>query len=452
MKPVLDVEELRAAELSAGVEVDQLISRAGYSVARSAIDMLGMAYGKRVTVLAGKGNNGADGRVAAQHLRSAGAAVRVIDNADLPTEIAPCDLIIDAVFGTGFRGSWKVPVVHSPVLAVDIPSGLDAQTGDAGEALVADRTVTMIAHKSGLLFDPGFTAAGTVVVANLGIQVAHARGWLVDSLNPTYAQVPTRQGHKWTRAVTVVAGSPGMTGAADLVARAAMRAGAGMVRLCSPGVDRASWAPSEVVVEDVGGLGWADTVLEVAARTQVLVVGPGLGRSDETTTGVRKIVDTFDGTVIVDGDGLYALSAGYKPSPRSMLIVTPHDGEYKVLTGASASVDRRKAACDLATRLGAVVLLKGSTTVVSNARRELLVVQPDGRLGTAGTGDVLSGIIAAMVAVRGSVDDELVASGAFVHGKAAQLSLGRGLIASDLIANLPRVFADEVSRGGESNA
>ncbi|MGH9088904.1 MAG: NAD(P)H-hydrate epimerase, partial [Acidimicrobiales bacterium] len=236
MRPVVTVAEMRAADAAAPVPEATLVARAGTAASIEAARLLGGAYGRRVTVVAGKGNNGADGRVAASALARRGARVVVV----APGEpLPPCDLVVDAAFGTGFRGTYDAapPPPGARVLAMDIPSGVDGDTGAApGRPLTADRTVTFAAYKPGLLQGDGRRLAGEVRVADIGLPVGEPAIGLVDD-GDVAALVPSRplSSHKWATAVAVVAGSPGMEGAAVLSAGGAARAGAGMVRLAVPG-------------------------------------------------------------------------------------------------------------------------------------------------------------------------------------------------------------------------
>jgi ADP-dependent NAD(P)H-hydrate dehydratase / NAD(P)H-hydrate epimerase len=245
--------------------------------------MLGGTYGRVVRVIAGPGNNGADGRVAARVLADRGVKVQVIEAAKCPPVLPPCDLVIDAAYGTGFHGEWRAPDVDgAEVLAVDIPSGLDGSTGlTAGPVLNADVTVTFAAAKPGLLLGEGPSVSGTVRVVDIGLDVSSARMHQVRSADVA-DWLPHREldDHKWSHAVRVVAGSPGMTGAAALVSAAAQRAGAGMVHLSCPGIEAES--PLEVVTRRVPAFDWAPAVLADLHRFHALVIGPGLGREDYT--------------------------------------------------------------------------------------------------------------------------------------------------------------------------
>ncbi|HXW33178.1 MAG TPA: NAD(P)H-hydrate epimerase, partial [Acidimicrobiales bacterium] len=232
MIPVVTIDEMRAIDADAlrRVSEETLVGRAGTAVAVRALAMLGGAYGRRVVVVAGKGNNGADGRVAASKLRRRGARVKVLEVAEAPDRIersSGVDLVIDAAFGTGFRGTYRAPSVPSgvPVLAVDIPSGVEGDTGAAsGEPLRADVTVTFAALKPGLLQGDGPALAGLVEVADIGLEVSGARiGVVEDSDVDALLPDKPRNTYKWQAAVAIVAGSPGMTGAAELCASAAYK-------------------------------------------------------------------------------------------------------------------------------------------------------------------------------------------------------------------------------------
>jgi hydroxyethylthiazole kinase-like uncharacterized protein yjeF len=444
MHPVATVAEVRAADVAALEHVDQatLVARAGTAVAFDALGMLGSGYGHRVMVVAGKGNNGADGRVAADILRRRGARVAVLDATDTPERLPPCDLVIDAAYGTGFRGRYEAPSVPTGalVLAVDVPSGVDGDTGAAsGRPMAADRTVTFVALKPGLLQGDGPRLAGEVVVADIGVPTDRPAIRLVEDADVA-ALMPrrSRESHKWATAVTVVAGSPGMEGSAALATAGASHAGAGMVRLVVPGVPAGQsgpW-PLEAVRTVVPERDWASQVLGLLERCRSLVVGPGLGRDEATCAEVRRLVAGSPVPVIADADALFAL--GGVEDARALLagdrpvILTPHSGEYQRMAGRPPGPDQVSAARWLAEMTGAVVLVKGSTTAVADpSGRVLLATAGDQRLATAGSGDVLSGIVGALVA-RGLPPLEAAALGAHAHGRAAGLGRVEGLVAGDL--------------------
>ena len=449
MIPIVTPTEMGEIDRAAPEPVDVLIGRAGGAVARSAVAMLGGTYGRRVVVLAGKGNNGNDGREAARRLRRRGVAVTVLDATDRPSTIPPCDLFIDAAYGTGFRGEYEAPVVGSGtlVLAVDIPSGVDGLTGAAGVGVVAaDRTVTFAALKPGLLLEPGVSLAGRVDIADIGLDVSSARSWLVQA-HDVADWLPRREPttHKWRAAVWVIAGSPGMDGAAALVSAGAQRAGAGYVRQSTPGGDVAAapHIPVEVVRTPLPASGWAAEVNAELDRFAALVVGNGLGTGDEMVAEVRRLVSstsTSSITVVVDADGITALGTSAEALVGRQVVLTPHDGEFARLAGSAPGPDRIAATRELAGRVGCVVLLKGGPTVVAGPDGSVLVVATgDARLATAGTGDVLAGTIGALAA-SGLDPLRAAAAGAFIHGQAGDLGWRHGLVAGDLPALLPAVL------------
>jgi hydroxyethylthiazole kinase-like uncharacterized protein yjeF len=446
--PVLTPEEMRAVDRAAPEPVEVLVERAGAAVARAAVDLMGGAYGRRVVVVAGKGNNGADGRVAAERLRRRGVRVVVIDVAEQPDRLPPCDLVIDAAFGTGFRGEYQAPdPAGAPVLAVDIPSGLDGLTGEAQPGAVrADATITFAALKTGLLLAAGPDHAGSVSVADIGLDVSRSTIGLVEAADVASWLPPRpRESHKWKSALWMVAGSPGMTGAADMAARAAMRSAAGTVRLGVPGHPPAPRFP-EVVGRPLAASDWDQEVAADLDRVKAVVIGPGLGRSDATRAAVRKLLAVATVPVVVDADALFALGSlddpvrvlKARPGPT---VLTPHDGEFSRLTGCAPGPRRISAVCHLAASAGVTVLLKGSTTIVADPSGQVLLTNSgDARLATAGTGDVLAGVIGALLA-QGLPGPRAAAGGAFVHGAAARLGWRRGLVAGDLLDLLPAAFA-----------
>ena len=447
MRPVLTPEQMGAVDAAAPEPVDVLVGRAGAAVAREALAMLGGAYGRRVVVVAGKGNNGNDGRDAAHRLRRRGVRVRVVEAADAPERLPASDLVVDAAYGTGFRGEYDPPdPAGAPVLAVDVPSGVDGLTGRvAGGAVRADRTVTFAALKPGLLFHPGRALAGEVVVADIGLDVSGTRLGLVEGADVA-AWVPARpaDSHKWRAAVVLAAGSPGMTGAAHLAAAAALRAGAGMVRVATPGLDHDPGLPTEAVGVAVPTAGWDGPVLAQLERAGALVLGPGLGRAAPTEAAVHQVASSAAVPVVIDGDGLTALGeqARERLVPRrAPAVLTPHDGEFARLAGHPPGDDRVAAARALAATTTAVVLLKGPTTVVAHPDgRACLSTTGDARLATAGTGDVLSGVVAALLA-QGVEPLSAAAAGAWLHGRAGLAGPARGLVASDLVDALPEALA-----------
>jgi NAD(P)H-hydrate epimerase len=465
VRAVLTREEMRAADAAALVDVshETLVQRAGTAVAHAALRMLGGAYGRRVVVVAGKGSNGADGRVAGGALAQRGARVVVMAAEEAPADLPACDLVIDGAYGTGFRGDYASPrpPAGARVLAIDIPSGVDADSGEASAgAVCADRTVTFAALKPGLLQGDGAWLSGTVEVADIGIGFPTPQAVLMEDADIA-ALVPSQPRHvnKWTNALGIAAGSAGMEGAAVLSTRGAMAAGSGMIRLGAPGNPSAAW-PTEAVRMHLPPDGWAGVFLEATTKCKAVVIGPGLGTGDAVAEEIRAVVAATPVPLVIDADALTAL--GDAASARTLLdkrsapsILTPHDGEYARLAGGAPGEDRLHAARRLADATGATVLLKGSFTAVAApvaghpVPDVLLSSAGSPRLATAGTGDVLSGIIGAFCA-RGLPALEAAALAAHVHGRAASLGSSEGLVAGDLPALVSLVLSGGPANGERS--
>ncbi len=462
MIPIVTPEEMAAIDAAAPEPVDVLIGRAGWAVARVARQLLGGTYGKRVVVIAGRGNNGADGRVAGALLARRGVRVTVVDpagrpdvsapgtgaaDASAPVTLPPADLIIDAAFGTGLTRPYVAPHPAdptTPVLAVDIASGIDGLTGERiGEPLGADVTVTFAALKPGLLCGAGPATSGEVICVDIGLDTSSARAWQVTGADVA-GWLPTRSrgAHKWRAALRLVAGSPGMTGSADLASAAALRAGSGYVRRSTPGLDPATpgtvpTGPIEAVTTALAADGWAGDVLRDIDRFGALAIGPGLGRDASVRAQIARVL-AAPVPIVIDGDGLRALGddpaalLGARPADAPPVVLTPHDAEFAALGGDARAPDRFETVRALAAHTGAVVLRKGPTTVVAHPDDTVLVsTVGDARLATAGTGDVLTGILGAFLA-RGVASFEAAAAAAWVHGTAGRLGRGVGLVASDL--------------------
>jgi hydroxyethylthiazole kinase-like uncharacterized protein yjeF len=473
MEPIVTPAEMADADrrtIAAGTPIEVLMDRAGRSVAWAVRRQLDGVYGCRAVVACGKGNNGGDGLVAAQVLTGWGARVDVAQLADSPdpTDLARAldraDVLIDAMYGTGFTGTLDGPAAaiaarsgQLRTVAVDIPSGIDGHTGArTGVAVQATTTVTFAARKPGLVFEPGRSHAGVVHVADIGIDVGtpalglttgrDVRGWLAAHQRPPDT-------NKWRTGVLVVGGSGGMTGAPRFVSEAAMRAGAGIVWCAMPGDEAAALAGgSEIITRvlpatDDGALAGLDDLVASLDRFQALAVGPGLGTAEPTRAAVHELVAKAAVPMVLDADGLNAFAGEpatlqQRPGPT---VLTPHDGEYARLAGEPVGADRVDAARRLAAVTGAVVLLKGPATVIAEpGGRSALNPTGGSELATAGSGDVLTGIIAGLIA-QGLSPFEAAAGGAFLHGRAGDVSGHTGLIARDLIAALPRTLADLTS-------
>jgi ADP-dependent NAD(P)H-hydrate dehydratase / NAD(P)H-hydrate epimerase len=436
-RPLYTAEEMRAAET--GHDVDEMMERAGRAVADAVLAHYPEA--RKVSAVCGKGANGGDGRIALRFLRDS----RLEASDDLEDD---ADVVIDALFGTGFRGQARAEAASligrinahgAPVVAVDIPSGVDASTAEApGAAVRADVTVTMHGPKVGLVVAPGRFLAGRVEVADIGLEDAETEHRLVT--DEILKLVPRRREHdtKYTAgSVLLVGGSPGMTGAVCLAAEAAFRADAGYVAVAAP---RESLAVVETrLLEAVKRP--LEEVDEAATRATALAVGPGLGRGAALKQLVARLLSEFEIPAVVDADALFELEPGGWPAAR---VLTPHSGELARLLGdESAWVDahRLEAARRAADRFRCVVLLKGADTLVAAPGTGVLVCANGlPSLATAGTGDVLTGIVAAFLA-KGMDARLAAAAAAIAHGAASRAAEQRaGLVASDLIAALPRVL------------
>ena len=445
-EPLYSAPEMRAAEErypNYPASVSELMERAGTAVAREA--MLAFPAARSFACVCGGGSNGGDGRVAARVLREAGHL------ADETNDLDGYDVVVDALFGTGFSGEPRPEAAEliarmnasaTPVVAVDVPSGVDASTGEvAGDAVEADLTVTFHAPKVGLAIAPGRFRAGRVAIADIGLE--HAPTAVRRATPALLASIPRRSARdtKYSSgAVLVVGGQPGMTGAACLTALAALRADAGYVTLAVP---KDSLAAAEVLALEPVKVAWEDekaveTIVAAAERASALALGPGLGRSPQRRALVRALLERVDLPAVVDADALFELEPVEREAPT---VLTPHAGELGRLLGeeaASVGEHRLAAARDAAARFQAVVLLKGADTIVASPDGTAIVCDlGPPSLATAGTGDVLTGIVGAFLAKR--VEPATAAAAAAVaHALAAGgVPHQSGLVASDLLQLLP---------------
>lgn len=456
MRPVVTPDEMRRIDLAAPEPVEVLIDRAGFALSRTALAMLGSGYGRRVLVLAGKGNNGADGRSAARHLARRGVVSEVVDVFDRPDLPAVrrgdgFDLIIDAAVGTGLGRPFNVfdrfDPAGVPVLAVDIPSGIDGLTGAInGRVLPAAVTVTFAAAKPGLLLMPGRAWCGRIEVADIGLDCGRpAMSWVGSGDVGDCWPRRRADDHKWHHALAVVGGGPGMTGAPALVAAGAYRAGAGLVAIAVPGLRRgrrveAELGPIEAIDLDADDVWGAGLRLD---RYAAAVVGPGLAVGDANRRAIAEHLRRAQVVTVFDAGALHQIGHLF-PLPTAEdrpHILTPHDGEFQALFGRAPGPDRVGAARYGAYQAQAVLLMKGPTTIVAHPDgRVALCTSGDQRLATAGSGDVLSGIIGAGLA--GGLDSfSAAALGAELHALAARRGPERGLMASDIAAAIPDVLA-----------
>jgi NAD(P)H-hydrate epimerase len=462
LEPLYTADEMRAAEARYPGYPDtapELMERAGAQTARAALELFAAA--RRWTVVCGGGSNGGDGRIAARHLEAAGREVRVVDAASGETELGEPEVIVDALFGTGFSGEARPDAAAlierindsgAHVVALDLPSGVDASTGEvAGAAVRADATVTFHGRKLGVVVAPGRFHAGVVLVADIGLEQTDTRHRLAGA--ELLRVVPRRRetDNKYTAGhVLVVGGSRGLTGAPQLCALAAMRADAGYVTVATPAsslpvleqrlleaVKRPLPEVDGIVSEDA-----ADAVLALAQKAGSIAIGPGLGRGRGPRELVRRVLAEAELPVVVDADALFELEPGDWPAPR---VLTPHEGELARLLGRESkdvAAHRIASVLEASERFACVVLLKGPDTLVAAPERGLLVAALGlSSLATAGTGDVLTGIVAAFLA-KGMEAQVAAAAAAVAHQLASVEATQRaGLIASDLIDALPRVLA-----------
>jgi len=505
MRYVVTAEEMRALDAATIEEIGLpgavLMENAGRAVASEVSDMLdGDGH---VAVCCGAGNNGGDGYVIARCLREwglsatvylaapadkiagdaklhlnvfeqCGGRVAAIDDEASLVEHAPdievADVVVDALFGTGLArevtGHYAEVIrvvnrAHGVRVAVDIPSGLSADSGRIlGIAVNADRTITFGFAKPGLVSAPGYARCGEVVVAEMGIPSdlarAHGAQLAVVEAEDVALWLPERGplDHKSTRGhVLIVAGSPGKRGAGRMAARAALRAGAGLVTLAAPGSD---WpAPDEVMTAelDADATGAADRLQSLAAGKRAVAIGPGMPTGAEARAFVRAALQSLEVPIVVDADGLNHLgddldAVAGSPVP---VILTPHPGEAGRLLGTSAGEverDRIAAVRELARRSKAVVVLKGARTLVCDGSiaDPFVTINPTGNPGMAsgGTGDVLTGVIAALVG-QGIAPAEAARAGAFLHGLAGDIAAEAGgetgLVAGDVTEALPHALA-----------
>jgi ADP-dependent NAD(P)H-hydrate dehydratase / NAD(P)H-hydrate epimerase len=482
MRNARAVEKVRAAEaaLMALVPEGALMQRAAAGLASACSRLLGSSggvYGSRVVVLAGTGDNGGDALYAGALLAARGAAVTAVaagprvheggaaalrgaggrltgaDGPEAGETIAAADLIIDGLLGIGGHGGLREPSAslaaaaeraRGLVVAADLPSGIDADTGEvAGTAVRADVTVTFGTWKPGLLIDPGAAHAGVAQLIDIGLgphlgppdaaapQAADIAAWLPR---------PDRESDKYRRGVLgLVAGSDRFTGAALLASGGAVRGGAGMVRLVSAeaaaAIVRQSWP--EVVITTTDAARTGEQIVEAAGRVQAWAAGPGMGTGEAAASLLEAVLATGL-PVLVDADGITLLAEHRGLLPRAApTLITPHAGELARLLGADrADVEahRLRFATQAAAQLGLTVLLKGSTTVIASpAADQEVLVNPTGTswLATAGSGDVLSGLAGALLA-QGLPPARAAAAAAYLHGIAARLAAdGAGAAGAD---------------------
>jgi hydroxyethylthiazole kinase-like uncharacterized protein yjeF len=504
VKPILTPAEASALDRATqerGITAETLMESAGREVADAAFRLAGGGYGRRAVVVCGKGNNGGDGLVAARYLDARGlrAAVVLLEDRDalrepsatnllrlertgvrvrpwsgetLARELGRADVAVDAIFGTGFHGVPEGP--HSEairalsdagvaVVAVDIPSGVNGETGAVeGPAVRAGITVTFGAAKPGLVLLPGASHAGVVEVADIGFphDLVHGDLVLVEA-SDVAGWLPAREPETHKRSAgyaVVIGGSRTMTGAAGLMARAAYRAGAGLVAVGVPGsimpvvqamVREAVFAPLRET--DAGAAsGGTERLAEILEQADAVAIGPGMTTDERTSAWIRELVRTSEIPLVLDADGLNAFAgrAAELADRRAELVLTPHVGEFARLSGAGASdvaADRVGNARKLAAETQAVVLLKGTRTLLASPDGGVRINPTGGPfLATGGTGDVLTGMIAGLLA-RGLGAADAASAAAYVHGvagAAAAETSGEGTTAGDVLDRVASAFVE----------
>jgi hydroxyethylthiazole kinase-like uncharacterized protein yjeF len=505
LDPLYTAEQMRALDGWAierqGIASLDLMERAGAEVTRALTELTPAGP---VAVVCGKGNNGGDGLVVTRLLREHGIAARAVllwPAADLRgdaaenhrrlvgaggeiVECAPGDLrdalrgaalIVDAIFGTGFEGAPRDPAAAAidaieasgtPVVAVDVPSGVNASTGAvAGVCVHATVTVTFQHSKVGLWVSPGKDHAGRLVVADIGIprgepSPAPSAGLIRREVVQGIPRRATASNKFSSGSVLVIGGSRGLTGAVCMTCEGAMRAGAGWVRA---GVPASLNDIFEVKLTEVmsvpladagGGLAAAavEAALEAAGRADCVVLGPGLGRSEQALDAGVRLIQEVGAPLLVDADGLFALAqAGPQPTlgRTAPTVLTPHSGELARLLGTDSTrvaAARLERAREAARRFGAVVVLKGDDTLVADPGADRVAVSRGGSpaLATAGTGDVLSGVAGAFLA-KGVEPFEAACAAVAVHAEAGRVAARRigvpdAVIATDVVAALPEAL------------
>ncbi|MER7637564.1 NAD(P)H-hydrate dehydratase [Streptomyces sp. NPDC126522] len=454
MRTAYSVETVRTAEqaLMARLPEGTLMQRAAAGLAVACAQLLGRVYGSRVVLLVGSGDNGGDALYAGARLARRGAAVvavllapdrihpgglaallraggRTVAAVDAEDTVLRADLVLDGIVGIGGKGGLRPDAARlatlaedsgALVVAVDLPSGVEADSGEVrGAAVRADVTVTFGAHKPGLLIDPAREYAGSVRLVDIGLDAELPAEPDLEALQHAdvarLLPVPSAESDKYRRGVVgIAAGSGRYPGAAVLAVAGALRGGAGAVRYVGPAADAVIARFPEVLVSDGGPL--------KAGRVQAWVVGPGAG--DDAAT-VADVV-TAEVPVLIDADGLRLADADAVRARRAPTLMTPHAGEAAALLGVDrGEVEgaRLESVRELAGRYGATVLLKGSTTLVADSGGGAVRVNSTGTgwLATAGSGDVLSGLAGSLLASGLSAFDA-GSVGAYLHGLAGRLA------------------------------
>ena len=494
LEGIYDAERMREADRWAieeqGVPSLELMEAAGSATARAAGEA---ARSGTVRVVCGKGNNAGDGLVAARRLSDTGYEVEVlflwpadelsddaaanlerfqgasrhIDATELVAALSGSGAVIDAIFGTGFSGAPRAPAdaaieainaCDAPVVAADIVSGVDASSGEVeGAAVRADVSVSFHAAKLGHWIAPGKWHSGDVRVAEIGIPAGARSTPAAGLIRPDVLALAPRRGRESTKfssgQVLVVGGSPGLTGAVCMASEAAIRAGAGYATVAVPhGLeDIFEIKLTEVMSrgcpgpDDSLGPEATDEVLGLAERAAAVALGPGLGRTDGALQLARSLAGAIEAPLVIDADGLNAHAGRLESLAKrnAPTILTPHAGELARLLESDSdhvAAHRLRCAREASERSGAIVVLKGDDTLVVDGHRVAIDRVDSPGLATAGTGDVLTGVVSAMLA-RGVAPFAAACAGVLAHARAGREAANRvgteSVIATDVIAAVP---------------
>lgn len=487
-----------------GIPSVVLMENAGSEATRQIESIMGNLYNKKIAVFAGKGNNGGDGYVVARYLYNQGAKVKIfligsktdvtgdaLINLQIIThmgidviEVANdgdwdkvkiamtfTDCLVDALVGTGFTGQLcgnmaqvveSINKTNKVVIAIDIPSGVDGDTGQIrGVAIKAHHTITFSLPKQGLLLYPGASYAGDVSVTDIGIP----RTLLMDENIKQNIITSTAVGQMFVKRspdvhkgscgkVLIVAGSKGLTGAAALTAKATVRSGAGLVTLAiaeslhdimETKLTEVMTRPLAEVAAGVMGQDAVNDIEEMASQSDIVAIGPGLGRHADTMAAVRHIIKNVEKPLVIDADALYALVdyTHILTEAKAVPVLTPHSGEMARLVGLTpdeVNQDRVYITRQAAIEWGSIIILKGARTLVAFPDGEVYInINGNAGMATGGTGDVLTGVIAGLMA-QGLSSHEAALVGVYIHGLAGDIVARSGMIgmtASDLIRALP---------------
>jgi len=489
----------RIAIKKMGIPGVDLMGKAGSVVAEYAQNMIAGIHNPKVTIICGKGNNAGDGYKAALELQKVGVSLQIFiipnkkdirgdslfyyekcvkRNIDLTHSIEPpnqkFDLIIDAILGTGFKGELRKPIIdftkwinnqNSLVLSIDIPSGVNTNNGlTAQDAIIADSTVTMGMTKVGMMVDPGKSHCGEIIPIDIGFPDIYDQlpgmkfRTCEKDLAYQYLKIPNVVTYKHRQGkVLIIAGSRGMTGAAILAARGAIRSGAGLVTTIVPQSLNNIYETNiieglTVSCEDKGNGYFTEDNYSVIEKyfdwSDTILIGPGLGKNESTLKLVKKITSNYEKPIIIDADALSCFNENVELFNKinNDYIITPHHGELANLLNVEISTIKEKLIDYIQyiiDKIDGTIVAKNAPTIIANKNEVVVNSTGNQGLATGGTGDVLSGVIASFTAQK--IPTNIAAElGVFIHGKAADLVAEkkgyRGLIASDLLDALPQAI------------